>query len=65
MCDLTDNILFYPFAERIWLSVRSKNALKYCDITLKIVVMLNNVRDNCIRNSEEEKHRQLRMFVIL
>ena len=34
LSDLTDNE-FYPFAERIWLCIRLKNAGKYCDITLK------------------------------
>ena len=27
--------------------------------------MLQNVRENCVRILEEEKHRQLRMFLIL
>ena len=40
--DLTDND-FYPSAERIWLYIHLKNAEKYCDITLKIIVMLQNV----------------------
>ena len=64
-CDrLTDNF-FYPSAERIWLCIRLDNAGKYCDITLKIMAMLQNVCKNCVRILEEEKHRQLRMFVIL
>ena len=64
MSDLTDNE-FYPSAERIWLCIRFNNAGEYCDITLKIMIMLQNVCENCIRIFEEEKHRQLRMFVIL
>ena len=31
----------------------------------KIMVMLQNVCENCVRILEEEKHRQLHMFVIL
>ena len=31
----------------------------------KIMVMLQNVCENCVRILEEEKHRQLGMFVIL
>ena len=54
-------IRLYPSAERIWLCIR----LKYCIITLKILVMLQNVCENCVQILEEEKHRQLRMFVIL
>ena len=42
MSDLTDNY-FYPSAERIWLCIRLNNAGKHCDITLKIMVMLQNV----------------------
>ena len=38
---------------------------KFCDITLKIMVMLQNVCENCVRILEEAKHRQLRIFVIL
>ena len=38
---------------------------KYCDITLKIMVILQNVCENCVGIFEEEKHRQFRMFVIL
>ena len=45
--------------------VRLNNAGKYCDITLKIMVMLQNVCENGVRILEEEKHHQLRMFVIL
>ena len=41
------------------------NAGKYCDITLKIMVMLQNVSENCVRILEEEKHRQLCTFVSL
>ena len=29
------------------------------------MVMLQNVCENCVRNLEEEKHRQIRMFAIL
>ena len=32
-------------------------------LPLKIMVMLQYVRENCVRILEEEKHRQLRMFV--
>ena len=39
--------------------------LGHGDITLKIIVMLQNVCENCVRILEEEKHRQLRMSVIL
>ena len=56
---------FYPYAERIWLCIRLNKAGKYCDITLKIMVMLQNVFENCVRIVEEEKHCQLRMLVIL
>ena len=42
MCDLTDN-QFYPSTERIWLRIRLNNARKYCDITLKIIIMVQNV----------------------
>ena len=35
------------------------------EIILKIMVTLQNVCENCIRILEEEKHRQLRMSVIL
>ena len=35
------------------------------DITLKIMVMLQNVCENYVRILEEEKHRQLLMFVSL
>ena len=38
MSDLTDK-WFYPSADRIWLCIRLNNAGKYCDITLKIMVM--------------------------
>ena len=41
------------------------NTEKYCDITLKIIAMLQNVCENCVRILEEEKHLQIRMFVIL
>ena len=64
MSDLTDNY-FYPSAEWIWFYIRLNNAGKYCDITLKIMVVLQNVRENCVRILEEAKHRQIRMFVIL
>ena len=64
MSDLTNNQI-YPSTERIWLCIRSNNAGKYCDITLKIMVMLQNVCENCVRILEEEKHCQLRMFIIL
>ena len=64
MSDLTDN-WFYGSAKRIWLHRRLNNAGKYCDITRKIMVMLQNVCENCVRILEEEKHRQLRMFAIL
>ena len=64
MFDLKDN-QFYPSFERIWLCIRLNNAGKYSDITLKIMVMLQNVCVNCVRILEEEKRRQLRMFVIL
>ena len=40
------------------------NAGKYCDLTLKIVVMLHNVCENCVRILVEEKQLQLRMFVV-
>ena len=36
-------IFFYPFAEWMWLCIRLNNAGKYCDITLKIIIMLQNV----------------------
>ena len=39
MSDLTDN-QFYPSAERIWSCIRLNYAGKYCDITLKMMVML-------------------------
>ena len=52
-------------SERIWLCIRLNKAEKYCDITLNIVVMLKKVCENCVRILKEEKHRQLRMFVIL
>ena len=34
--------------------IRLNNAEKYCDITLKIMVMLQNVCENCVRILEEE-----------
>ena len=49
----------------IRLCIRLNNAGNYCDITLKIMVMLQNVCENYVRILEEEKHRQLCMFVIL
>ena len=49
----------------MWLRIRLNNAGKYCDITLKIMVVFQNMYENCLRILEEEKHRQLRMFVIL
>ena len=53
MSDLTDN-LFYLSAERIGLRIRLKNAGIYCDITLKIMVMLQNVFENFVRILEED-----------
>ena len=41
--------------ERIWLCIRLNNAGKYCDITLKITIMLQNVCENCVWILEEEK----------
>ena len=41
------------------------NVEQYCDITLKIMVMLLNMCENCVQILEEELHRQFRMFVIL
>ena len=35
--------MYYFFAERIWLCIRSKNGGKYCVITLKIILILQNV----------------------
>ena len=64
MPDLTDN-QFNPSAERIWLCIPLNTAGIYYDITLKIMVMLQNVCENCVLVLEEEKDRQLRMFVIL
>ena len=64
MSDLTDN-WFYPSAKRIWLCLRLNNAEKYCYIILKIMVILQNVVENCVRILEEEKYCQLPMFVIL
>ena len=49
----------------MWLCIRLNNAGKYCDITLKIMVTLQNVCENSIRILEEEKHCQLCIFVIL
>ena len=60
MSDLTD-IKFYPSAKRMWLCTRLYNAGKYCNITLKIMVMLQTVCKNCVQISEEEDHCQLRM----
>ena len=45
MSDLTDNY-FSTSAERIWLCKRLNNAGKYCDIILKIMVMLQNACEN-------------------
>ena len=64
MSDLTDN-KFYPSAERIWLCMRLSNAGKCCDITLKIMVMLQNVCENFVQILKEEKNRDLRLFVTL
>ena len=64
MFGFTDNS-FYPSAERIWLCIRLNNAAKYCDITLKIMVMFQNVCENSVRILEVEKHRQLRTFILL
>ena len=55
MSNLTDNY-FYLSAERIWLCIRLNNAVNYYDITLKIMLMLQNVCENCVRILEEEKH---------
>ena len=43
MSDLTDS-KFYPSVERIWLCIRLNNAGVYCDITLKIMIMLQNTK---------------------
>ena len=48
--------MFYPSAERIWLCMRLNNARKYCVITLKIMVMLQNECEICVKILEEEKH---------
>ena len=40
------------------------NAGKYCDITLKIMVMLQNVCENCVRILEVDKHRQLIRYLV-
>ena len=61
MSDLTDN---YFFAKRIWLCLRLNNAGKYCDVSLKIMVMLQNVCECNFRILEEKKHRQLRILVL-
>ena len=53
MCDLIDN-LFYPSAERIWLCICLNNAGKYCDITLKIMVMLQKCK-MCKKSSFQMK----------
>ena len=45
--------------------MRLNNAGKYSNITLEILVMLQNMSENCVRNVKEEKHRQLRIFIIL
>ena len=37
------------------LCIRLNNARKYCDNTLKIMAVLQNVSENCIRILEEEK----------
>ena len=50
MSDLTDNS-----AERIWLCIRVNNARKHCEITLKIIVILQNVCENSVRILKEEK----------
>ena len=47
----------------MYMCIRLNHAGKYWDITSKIMVMLQS--ENCIRILEEEKHRQLYMFVIL
>ena len=62
--DLTNNSC-YLSAERIWLCIRLNSAGKYYDITLKIMVLLQNVCENYVRILEEQKHRQLRIFIIL
>ena len=54
MSDLTDN-WFYSSAELIWLCIRLNDAKKYCNITLKIMIMLQNVCENCVWILEEEK----------
>ena len=59
MSDLTNN-LFYPSAERI----RLNNTGKYYDITLKIMVMLQNVCENYVRILEEEKQMEETGIVI-
>ena len=51
MSDLTDN-QFYPSAERIWLCIRLNNTGKYCDITLKIMVMLQKCKKKIIFSHE-------------
>ena len=48
-----------------WLCIRLNNTEKYCAITLKIMIMLQNVCENCVQILEEEKHHQLWIFVIL
>ena len=49
----------------MWLCIRFNNAGKYCGITLKIIAMLQNVCDNCVRILEEEKQRQLNWEILL
>ena len=59
MSDLTDirrmNTLVYTL-EQLWEILRHY---------LKIMVMFQNVSENCVRILEEEKQGQLRMFVIM
>ena len=58
MSHLIDN-QFYPSAKRICLCICFNNAGKYCDITLKIMVMLQNMCENCIRISKAPYVRYL------
>ena len=59
MSDLTDLSFYRTNMNSL------NNAGKYCDIALKIMVMLQNVCENWVRILEEGKHRQPRMFIIL
>ena len=57
MSDFKDD-WFYPSAEQIWLCLRLNNAGKYCDITLKIVEILQNVCEKsslCSLSCEKKK----------